>query len=293
MVVGSQDFNHNFYIHGQRLKILNEEEDWKGSIKYLGFHITPDGDWSKFLKYLLQKAGKELSDGFHAYSNQLIPFGTRIRVAKSRCLSQLSYGQDIVPLDAHTEAKFRSFQAKVLRVIFGVPKATSADALLMIAGEAPICENRAVFAAINLQRMRKFPTRTFSLLMRGSTEFRSHSSTCSLLLSSEAFIRGALVHSTLTHQGLDEEYRKFRDSQRPEARQRLKDILKGVVFNNAYCTALRALMNREGSSSTDFPLCFSRPKHLPLLNARGYQFSHYTVLQKFSENFLNSMLNWS
>ena len=56
---------YHFKVHGRTLRRLNFEKSFS-SITYLGFKISPTGDWSEFLTYLAQKTGWALSENFDA-----------------------------------------------------------------------------------------------------------------------------------------------------------------------------------------------------------------------------------
>ena len=118
----------------------SKETEAFASIKYIGFDIPPDGDWSLFLEHLWQKAARALSEKFDFLSNQFISPRTRIQIGRSRVLSKAKYGNDIVPLNKWAERNFTSLHRKMLRIVFGVPRATGCTALLMLAGETPFCD---------------------------------------------------------------------------------------------------------------------------------------------------------
>ena len=45
--IGERRQYEDFYIHGEKLRTLNTEENFS-SFRYLGFHIRPDGKWNDF-----------------------------------------------------------------------------------------------------------------------------------------------------------------------------------------------------------------------------------------------------
>ena len=255
------------------LKILNLEPDFS-SIKYLGFKITPTGDWTEFLNSLIQKEGRALSENFDALSNQYIPFQTRIRIGKAAVLSKSQYGADIIPLNDRARTKLTSFHMKMLRIVFGVPRATESRALLMIAGETPFCEKRMLYSEMNRERFRKLRHRTFPLLAEQCPEFKCKSATQRLFQESSQGVFRARKYSSIKSQELNKRYAKYRLRPDPKHQELLRDTIRQVLAEKAHCESIRLLMNGSNSCAL-LPHCFSRPQFSPLLKATGYQFSHY------------------
>ena len=200
-------------------------------------------------------------------------FKTRLKIGKANVLSKFQYGADIVPLNANARAKFTSIHRKMLRVIFGVPRATDSRALLMIAGETPFCEKRMLYAEINKLRVRKNRNRTFSMLIRECSEFKNHSATAALFRDSSVAFELARRQSQIPRGQLNKKYAEFLRSRNPKHANALRKSLKQVLFENAHCSSVRGLMNSNSCST--FLLCYSRPQYSPLLRATGYQYSHF------------------
>ena len=269
MTVGSANENSAFHIHNKPMKILNLEPDFS-SIKYLGFKITPQGEWDEFLKYLLQKAKRALSENFEFLNNQFVSFETRIEIGKSTVLSQLQYGADIVPLSPRMREEFDSIHRKLLRVIFGVPRATDSRTLLLLAGETPFTEKRSLYSEMNRERSRKHPNRTFPLLTKHCKQFDKFSKTTALFQESLSFMHQARRQSKLEPAELNKTYAQFRKHPSQKHADKLKSSLKRMLAENAHKDSLRSLMRRNKL----FPHYFSRPRHTPLLRALGFQYSH-------------------
>ena len=155
-----------------------------------------------------------------------------------------------------------------------VPRATSSDALLMIAGEKPFCEQRMVYSEMNRERLRKHPERTLPFLLANCPQFVEHSATNALFQESHQAIRKPRRQCHIEPSTLNKHYAKFRTNSDPKHATALKSLLKRMLTENAHCNAVRALMN-SSDSCTVMPHCYSRPKHFPLLRATGYQYSHY------------------
>ena len=236
------------------------------------------GGTDDFLNHLLRKAGKALSDFFYALNNQLTSPETRIRIGKSLVLSRLQYGADIVPLSRDMANKFDAVQNKMLRIIFGVPRATSSDALLMLAGETPFSDRRCIYGDLNRERFKKARDSTMPLLLEGSNAFRNASATAAHFDACSSFLKEAARQSTIPASTLNKAratMRLFPEEKHVEA---YKTLLVKLLAQNAHKNALRALTTPNDSSEDScqaLTWCFHQFKHSPLLKCKGYQFSHY------------------
>jgi len=116
-----------FYFNGLPLRVLEK-------FKYLGFLLSLEGSWDKFIDMICQRARGVLAQASHFFQSKEISFALKVKVAKSLILSTLVHGQDIIGLTPAQENKLEKTLAAILRTSFDQPYSTKVVALRVLSG---------------------------------------------------------------------------------------------------------------------------------------------------------------
>ena len=153
----------NITFDGDRIKFLNEEpEDEKQSekLKYLGFNMTPDGEWNDYIETRTRRCQQTLGRYWRFFKKSNVSVDLKLRVSKTMILSHLTYGDDILCLTSKQSKELDSMQAKVLKRILQVPLSTSSDAIRYILGQSKISLDFQAKRVANLHRIRNLADET-------------------------------------------------------------------------------------------------------------------------------------
>ena len=147
----------NLLVNGKRIRLLEEKDPEREEVeefKYLGILIPSDGSWQKYVQTRLTRCQQALGKYWRFLKLSDVSVQLKIRVADSLILSHLSYGAEVVCLNAQQTKQIDAMQAKVLNTILQLDHRSNHDATRFLTGQSRPSTDRTTRQVENLQRIR-------------------------------------------------------------------------------------------------------------------------------------------
>ena len=153
----------NISLEGDRIRLLGEPDPQHEEIKtfnYLGFIITPGGEWDEYLKHRVSRCNQTLGRYWRFFKKSNISVDLKLRISKTMILSHLSYGSDILCPNPKQCTEIDSMQAKVLKRILQIPRTANSNAVRYILGQSKLTAEFQIRRVTNLHRIRSLNRNT-------------------------------------------------------------------------------------------------------------------------------------